>query len=80
MKKSPSKSKKRVKTENKISKKVKAVFSSLEEIPSNIKIIAVILSPIRKEPRTRGKCQIFFCTKRSWKKIGKYEVKDFLKS
>jgi hypothetical protein len=76
--KSPSHGKNREDTEEKI-KKIKEKFVKTQ-VTNKIKIIAIILSPIRNEALTRGKCQIFNYTNKSWEKVGKQRLKDFLYS
>ena len=76
--KSSSHGKNREDTEEKI-KKIKEKFVKTQ-VTNKIKIIAIILSPIRNESLTRGKCQIFDNTNKSWQKVGKQRLNDFLYS
>jgi len=67
----PSNTKKREETEEDLIKKFKNIFSQLSKnIPDNVKIIAILLSPFRNQIKTWGKCKIFNKNSRKWEPVG----------
>jgi len=57
---SPSNTRTREKTEQKLERKIKNIFSRDGVIiPKNVKIVFIILSPFRDQTKTWGKCKIF---------------------
>lgn len=70
----PSGTKSRENTEDKIEEQFKKVFNdSVNDLPSNIKVLAILLRIARKGDWIRGKCEIFDGENRDWpkKNIGK---------
>jgi len=57
--------------EQELALKFKRIFSKLsKKIPENVKIIAILLSPFRRQIRTWGKCKIFNKENKKWEPIG----------
>ena len=47
-----------------------------KKIPNNVKIIAILLSPFRKQVKSWGKCKIFNKEKMRWEFVGNDSVID----
>jgi len=76
----PSKTQERNVTEQELKDKFKNVFLRITDtIPSNVKIIAILLSSFRQQSKTHGKCNIFDKETRHWKRVNLSDVEDILK-